>query len=263
MSARRRRLTIIPPVSYRELNEGLQVASAAAQGLPLRRRPSESPGFVLQHHDGSAEKFGITDHPMNLGFYAIYDYVDRDFVKAWRILTRIRALGEMLRTESAKPWMTEGDAHLHFALLEAAAFMPLSRDLAFDEKGFFVTVERIAARADADRPPAATGEADTSAPLEVPCEAPRPADSQVNSEIGIQRAIKRRHRKFREEIEAVRILARTMLAEKASHREVCLRLRDMARPPNAVWRHLPWDKAYLDTRYRSAVCKWLSGNCRV
>jgi hypothetical protein len=84
MSDRRRTLTIIPPVSYRELHEGLQVASAAAQGLPLRRRPSETPGFVLQYDDGSATKLGLTDHPMNLGFYAIYDYVDRDFPKAWR-----------------------------------------------------------------------------------------------------------------------------------------------------------------------------------
>jgi hypothetical protein len=182
------------------------------------------------------------------------------------ILTRIRALSQMLMTESAKPWMTDGDAHLHFALLNAAAFMPLRRDLTFDEKGFFRTVERIAAEADADDPPAAAGEGlGTSAPL-VSCEDPRPVDSEVNSGVGIQRAIKRRHRKMREEIEKVRILAslaRTMLAENASHREVCLRLRDMPRPPNAAWRHLPWDKAYLDPRHRSAVCKWLSGNCRV
>jgi hypothetical protein len=64
------------------------------------------------------------------------------------------------------------------------------------------------------------------------------------------------------EIEPVRIRARQMLAEGATHQAVCQRLKDAVRPPRAEWRHLPWDKAYLEPRYRSAVCKWLSRNCK-
>ena len=63
-------------------------------------------------------------------------------------------------------------------------------------------------------------------------------------------------------IEKVRILARQMLAEGATHRQVCERLKDAARPPRAEWRDKPWDKAYLSQEYRGAVCKWLSKNCR-
>jgi len=63
-------------------------------------------------------------------------------------------------------------------------------------------------------------------------------------------------------IENIRILARQMLAEGATHREVCERLKNKDRPPRSEWRHLPWDKAYMDKRYRGSVCKWLSRNCR-
>jgi hypothetical protein len=268
ISDRRRTLTIIPRVSYKEFYEGFQVAVAAAEGLPLRKNPSEYPDVVMQYADRSARRLGLTDHSLNREFLAVYDYTDRDFRKAWRIHTRLWALRKIVMTERAKRWVIDGGADLqvHFALLDAASFMPLRPDFSFDEKGFFRTVERISAEADADRradaPPAATGEALGNSPqLEVSCEDPGPADSQVNSGIGAQRAIKRRDRKFRGEIEAVRILARTMLAEKASHREVCSRLGDMPRPPQSTWRHLPWDKAYRDPQYRSAVRRWLSGNC--
>lgn len=64
------------------------------------------------------------------------------------------------------------------------------------------------------------------------------------------------------EIDPVRIRARQMLAEGATHQEVCQRLKDQPRPPRAEWRHLEWDKAYMDPRFRAAVCKWLSRNCR-
>lgn len=64
------------------------------------------------------------------------------------------------------------------------------------------------------------------------------------------------------EIESVRVSARKMLAEGATHQQVCQRLDDAVRPPRAEWRHLRWDKAYLSDRFRGSVCKWLSKNCR-
>ena len=63
-------------------------------------------------------------------------------------------------------------------------------------------------------------------------------------------------------IELVRISARQMIAEGATHQQVCQRLRDQARPPRAEWRHLTWDKAYLNSKFRGSVRKWLSKNCR-
>ena len=72
----------------------------------------------------------------------------------------------------------------------------------------------------------------------------------------------RRRRQKNEAIEKIRIRARAMLAEGATHQEICQRLESADRPPRAEWRHLPWDKAYMDKRYRGSVCKWLSRNCR-
>jgi hypothetical protein len=75
-----------------------------------------------------------------------------------------------------------------------------------------------------------------------------------------RRVLRRRHQNG--DIEKVRSLARKMLAEGATHHEVCQRLQDADRPPRSEWRHLPWDKAYMNERYRGSVCKWLSKNCR-
>ena len=74
-------------------------------------------------------------------------------------------------------------------------------------------------------------------------------------------SVVRRHRETGA-IEGVLIQARQMLVEGATQRQVCERLKEAPRPSRAEWRHLPWDKAYKDERYRSAVCKWLSRNCR-
>lgn len=63
-------------------------------------------------------------------------------------------------------------------------------------------------------------------------------------------------------MEDVRASARKMLAEGATHQQVCQRLKDADRPSRAEWRHLSWDKAYMAKRYRGSVCKWLSKNCR-
>jgi hypothetical protein len=75
------------------------------------------------------------------------------------------------------------------------------------------------------------------------------------------RDVMRRHREPGE-IEGVRIRARQMLTEGATHQQVCQCLKDAPRPLRAEWRHLPWDKAYQSESYRAAVCKWLSQNCR-
>jgi len=148
-SNRRWWLTEIRPVTFRELHDGFHIASAAAHGLPLRKRPSEYPGFVLRYADDSAERMGVTDHWFNRAFVALYDYADRDFPKAYWIHTRLRALSQMLWTDEAKPWVFEegGELRVHLALIDAASFMPLRRDLWFNKKGFFRTGERIAATA--------------------------------------------------------------------------------------------------------------------
>jgi hypothetical protein len=75
------------------------------------------------------------------------------------------------------------------------------------------------------------------------------------------RSVARRHRETGA-VEDVRIRARQMLVEGATHRQVCERLKEAPRPTHAEWRHLSWDRAYKNERYRSAVCKWLSRNCR-
>jgi hypothetical protein len=62
--------------------------------------------------------------------------------------------------------------------------------------------------------------------------------------------------------ESIRRTARQMIAEGASHHDVCKRLGNTPRPARTTWKHLPWDKAYKDERFRGAVCKWLSKNCR-
>ena len=64
------------------------------------------------------------------------------------------------------------------------------------------------------------------------------------------------------EVEDVRGRIKQMLAEGASHQEVCRRLANAPRPARVAWKHLPWDKAYMERRFRSSVCKWLSKNCR-
>jgi hypothetical protein len=75
------------------------------------------------------------------------------------------------------------------------------------------------------------------------------------------RSVARRHSETGA-VEDVRIRARQMLVEGATHRQVCERLKEAPRPTRAEWRHLSWDRAYKNERYRSAVCKWLSRNCR-
>lgn len=77
----------------------------------------------------------------------------------------------------------------------------------------------------------------------------------------VSRSVRRRQQRHAE-IERVRLWARKMREEGATHREVCQRLQNSPRPPRAEWRHLPWDKAYMDKRYRASVCKWLSRNCQ-
>src|SRR5689334_3823760 len=59
------------------------------------------------------------------------------------------------------------------------------------------------------------------------------------------------------EVEDVRGRIKQMLAEGASHQEVCRRLANAPRPARVAWKHLPWDKAYMERRFRSSVCKWL------
>jgi hypothetical protein len=63
-------------------------------------------------------------------------------------------------------------------------------------------------------------------------------------------------------IESVRTDARKMIAQGATHREVCHRLKDRPRPPHVEWRHLTWEQAFRNPKYESAVRKWLSKNCR-
>ena len=72
----------------------------------------------------------------------------------------------------------------------------------------------------------------------------------------------RRQRPDNSSIENVRALARQWRAQGDTHQEICQHLKGKARPPRAEWRHLTWDKAYLDQHYRGSVCKWLSKNCR-
>jgi hypothetical protein len=74
-------------------------------------------------------------------------------------------------------------------------------------------------------------------------------------------SVLRRHHKDRE-IEEVRVLARQWLADGATHHQICQRLKDKPRPCHAAWRHLAWDKAFNEDRYRNSVRKWLSKNCR-
>lgn len=76
-----------------------------------------------------------------------------------------------------------------------------------------------------------------------------------------QRAVQRRATSD-PTVETVRQRAMQMIAEGASHREVCQHLAGAPRPPRTAWRTLPWDKAYKEERFRSSVCKWLSKNCR-
>ena len=91
-------------------------------------------------------------------------------------------------------------------------------------------------------------------PIEQPAEeSPRQAVAPVQP--------KRRFRD-RGQIEEVRILIRNLLSEGTSHQDICRRLGGMPRPSNAAWRHLDWDKAFLDNKYRTSVRKWISQNCR-
>jgi hypothetical protein len=52
---------------------------------------------------------------------------------------------------------------------------------------------------------------------------------------------------------------RELRDEKLSHRQICDRLGDAARPSRATWRDLTWPTAYK--RYSSAVARWLSDAC--
>src|SRR5262249_38490720 len=54
-------------------------------------------------------------------------------------------------------------------------------------------------------------------------------------------SIRRRYRR-NEAIEDVRRRVRCMLAEGATHSQICQHLQSAGRPPRAEWRHLPWDK---------------------
>jgi hypothetical protein len=115
------------------------------------------------------------------------------------------------------------------------------------------------------RPTAPDESTDASSPPRVPAETEStPVAEAYPGDSARQHpdATKRRHRRGREGIEKARILARQMLAEGASHLEVCQRLGSMPRPPNAAWRHLPWDKAYFEPQCKAAVSKWISANCR-
>jgi hypothetical protein len=72
----------------------------------------------------------------------------------------------------------------------------------------------------------------------------------------------RRRKQKDGEIEKIRLMARKMRVDGATHQQICQRLQDLPRPPRAEWRHLPWDKAYMHQLYRASVCKWLSKNCQ-
>jgi len=56
--------------------------------------------------------------------------------------------------------------------------------------------------------------------------------------------------------------ATKMLADGATHRQICQQLAGMPRPVGAAWRHLPWNKAYSDEWYRPSVAVWISRHCR-
>ena len=56
-----------------------------------------------------------------------------------------------------------------------------------------------------------------------------------------------------------KVLIRQMKKEKASQADMVERLDGLPRPPRAAWRHLPWDEAFYDEKYSSAVKRWISG----
>jgi hypothetical protein len=96
--------------------------------------------------------------------------------------------------------------------------------------------------------------------LELGSHAPPAASEVIAADASSESVLRRRQKN--EGIEDVRVCARKMLAEGATHRQVCERLKDANRPPRAEWRHLEWDKAYMAERFRGSVSKWLSKNCR-
>jgi hypothetical protein len=57
------------------------------------------------------------------------------------------------------------------------------------------------------------------------------------------------------DVEEVRRRATQMRAEGASHHEICRRLGNAERPARTAWKHLPWDKAYMETRSTTAFCQ--------
>jgi hypothetical protein len=65
-----------------------------------------------------------------------------------------------------------------------------------------------------------------------------------------------RLRQGNQPIEEVKRLIREMLETRSTHWEICKRLNNAPRPPNARWRHLPWPKAYHE--HNSSVKKWIS-----
>ena len=118
-----------------------------------------------------------------------------------------------------------------------------------------------------DRLTDASEEARPDAPGAIVSDAPGEGVTQTNwasparTRPQVSPSVLRRHHKDRE-IEEVRVLARQWLTEGATHQQICQRLKDKPRPCHAAWRHLPWDKAFNEDRYRNSVRKWLSKNCR-
>ena len=79
---------------------------------------------------------------------------------------------------------------------------------------------------------------------------------------GPEPAPKRRRRKppktNDDPLARVRDLIREMKKERVSQKEMVARLGTMPRPPRVTWRDLPWDKAFYDSKFSSAVKKWIS-----
>ena len=80
---------------------------------------------------------------------------------------------------------------------------------------------------------------------------------------GPEPAPKRRRRKppktNDDPLAQVRDLIRKMKKERASQKDMVARLGTMPRPLRTAWRHLPWDKAFYDPQFSSAVKRWISG----
>ena len=140
--------SLIPPLDPEEFFAAHEYAGMVMENEFLEEVPAIGKPFI-RTPDGM---FGFSNEPVNLFAIAVLRHFRGEPHKFKGFMTRLWALGALLKHEEMKPYLRgAGDElELHKAVFEVAATEKLVDGYEFEPESFFQKVREVAARIDAE-----------------------------------------------------------------------------------------------------------------